>query len=67
MKRLAIFDFDGTLFDSIHDVLICFNKALAIHDFPPLTREELIPCLGGNIGEIVALVLKDNNTPQNVE
>ena len=67
MKRLAIFDFDGTLFDSIHDVLICFNKALAIHDFPPLTREELIPCLGGNIGEIVALVLNENNTPKNVE
>ncbi|WP_405305476.1 HAD family hydrolase [Methanobrevibacter sp.] len=67
MKRLAIFDFDGTLFDSIHDVLICFNRALAIHDFPALAREELIPCLGGNIDEIVSLVLKDNSTPQNVE
>ena len=67
MKKLAIFDFDGTLFDSIHDVLICFNEALSIHDFPALTREELIPCLGGNIDEIVSLVLRDNSTPQNIE
>lgn len=67
MKKLAIFDFDGTLFDSIHDVLICFNEALAIHGFAPLTREELIPCLGGNIDEIVSLVLRDNGSPQNVE
>ncbi len=67
MKKLAIFDFDGTLFDSIEDVLVCFNKALTIHDFPTLTRDELIPCLGGDIDKIVGLVLKDNNTPQNVE
>lgn len=67
MKKLAIFDFDGTLFDSIHDVLICFNKALAIHGLAELTRNELIPCLGGNIDEIVSLVLKDDNTPQNIE
>ena len=67
MKKLAIFDFDGTLFDSIEDVLICFNKALEIHDFPALTREELIPCLGGNIDEIVGLVLKDNNSFENIQ
>lgn len=67
MKKLLIFDFDGTLFDSIWDVLICFNKALAIHDFPTLTREELIPCLGGDIDKIVSLVLKDNGSPENVE
>lgn len=67
MKKLLIFDFDGTLFDSIWDVLICFNKALEVHDFPTLTREELIPCLGGDIDKIVSLVLKDNRSPENVE
>lgn len=67
MKKLAIFDFDGTLFDSIEDVLICFNKALELHNFPTLTRKELIPCLGGNIDEIVSLVLGENYTPQNLE
>lgn len=67
MKKLAIFDFDGTLFDSIGDVLTCFNRALAVHDFPALTREELIPCLGGDINKIVSLVLGDNYTPENTE
>ena len=67
MKKLFIFDFDGTLFDSICDVVICFNRTLEMYDFPTLTREEYIPCLGGNIDEIVSLVLRDNNTPQNLE
>ena len=67
MKKLAIFDFDGTLFDSVVDVIICYNRALEIHNFPTLTRSQYLECLGGNIDEITALVLKDNNTPENVE
>lgn len=67
MKKLAIFDFDGTLFDSIHDVLICFNQTLELYDFPTLTRDELIPCLGGNIDEITSLVLGENSSPENIE
>lgn len=67
MKKLAIFDFDGTLFNSVDDVVICFNKALKIHDLPTLSREEYFECLGGNIDEIVSLVLHENNTAENVE
>lgn len=67
MKRLAIFDFDGTLFNSIDDVIICFNKILTIYDLPTLTREDIIPCLGGNIDEIISLVLGENYTPKNLK
>lgn len=67
MKKLAIFDFDGTLMDTVNDVVICFNKALTIHDLPTLTREEYIGNLGGKIDDIVSLVLKDKNTPENIE
>lgn len=67
MKRLAIFDFDGTLFDSVHDVIICFNKALSMNGFPTLTREEYIERLGGNIDEVVPLILKDKNSKENIE
>ena len=67
MKKLAIFDFDGTLFDSVDDVVKSFNDALTVYGFPTVTREEYIGKLGGNIDEIVSLVLKDNATPENLE
>lgn len=67
MKKLCIFDFDGTLFDSVDDVVICFNKALSMHNFDTLTYEEYIERLGGNIDEMVSLILKDKNTPENIE
>ena len=67
MKKLAIFDFDGTLFNSVDDVVICFNEALTKLGFPTLNREEFLSCLGGNIDEIVSMALKDENTPENCE
>ena len=67
MKKLCIFDFDGTLFDSVNDVVKCFNQALTLYDFPTLTREEYIGFLGGNIDDIVSRALKDKNTPENME
>lgn len=67
MKKLAIFDFDGTIFNSIDDVVISFNKTLSHYGFPAMTRDEYIPCLGGNIDDIVALVLGENLTDDNLE
>ena len=67
MKKLAIFDFDGTLFNSVDDVVICFNQTLEIYNFPTLTKEEYFECLGGNIDEIVSLVLGKNNSVENIE
>lgn len=67
MKRLCIFDFDGTLFNSVDDVVICFNKILEANGFATMTKEEYFECLGGNIDEIVSLVLGDNNSPENIE
>ncbi|MBQ9026035.1 MAG: HAD hydrolase-like protein, partial [Methanobrevibacter sp.] len=66
MKILYIFDFDGTLFDTVHDVVICLNEALSVNNFPTLSDSEYVERLGGNINEIVSLVLKDKNTPENI-
>lgn len=66
-KKLCIFDFDGTLFDSVDDVIWCFNRVLEEYGFPTLTRDEYIPCLGGNIDDIISKVLGKNSSPQNVE
>ncbi|MBQ2652718.1 MAG: HAD family hydrolase [Methanobrevibacter sp.] len=67
MKKLAIFDFDGTLVDSVCDVEICFDETLKLHGFPTLTHEEYLDRLGGNIDEIVSLILNDKNTTENIE
>lgn len=67
MKKLFIFDFDGTLFDSVGDVVICFNKALEIYNLPTMTREQYLGRLGGNIDDIVSLVLGENRTDENFE
>ena len=65
--KIVVFDFDGTLFDSVEDVVICFNEVLSEYGFPTLTRDEYIPCLGGNIDDIVSKILGPNSTPQNIE
>lgn len=67
MKKLAIFDFDGTLCDTVMDVVICFDEALSSYGFPTLTRQEYIECLGGNIDEAVSLILKNQNSKENIE
>ena len=66
-KKLAIFDFDGTLLDSVHDVVDCFNKTLTKYGFRNLTREEFLKYLGGNIDEIVSLILEEKSTPENIK
>ena len=48
-------------------MIISFSKALEIHNFPALTKEEYLDRLGGNIDEIVSLILKDKNSPENIE
>ena len=67
MIKLCIFDFDGTLFNSIEDFIVYCNKALQYHDFPVLTKEDYVPCLGGDIDDFISKVLGENSTPQNIE
>ena len=67
MKKLCIFDFDGTLFDSLSDVAKCFNKTFEKLGFETLDLSFYIKSLGGNINEITSKILKDKNTPENIE
>lgn len=67
MKKLCIFDFDGTLFDTLRDVAKCFNKTFEILGYEQLDLDFYIKSVGGNINEITSIVLKDKNTPENIE
>ena len=40
LQRVAIFDLDGTLLDSLQDIALCANTALEISGLPQHTEEE---------------------------
>lgn len=68
MKKLCIFDFDGTLFDTICYVYENVNVILRENDLPTLNNDKLIKLLGGNIDQIVSKILgEEKSTPENIK
>lgn len=67
MRDLVIFDCDGTLVDTLYDVGLCFNEALARHGFPSYPLEEYGGFVGGNLEQIVSGLLPDDaRAPENI-
>lgn len=56
-QKLCIFDFDGTLVNTIKDVAICFNEALKQCDFETHKIEEYKYFVGGNLETVVSRLL----------
>lgn len=68
MKKLFIFDFDGTAVDTITDVGICFNEALRLHGFPQHPLENIGSMVGGNLETVVSRMLpQDQITTDNID
>lgn len=68
MKKLLIFDCDGTLIDTIVDVAICFNDALAYYGFPTYPIADYGRIVGGNLETIVSRLLpEDARTAENID
>ena len=44
--KLAIFDLDGTLLDTIDDLKEAVNHAMSLRDFPTFTRDEVMAMVG---------------------
>lgn len=53
MVKLAIFDLDGTLLDTLDDLRNAVNFALEAHGFPPRTREEVRRFVGNGVRLLV--------------
>lgn len=53
VKRAAIFDLDGTLIDSLPDLVTAMNKTLAEWGRAPLSGEDLGPMVGDGAGTLV--------------
>ena len=68
MKNLCIFDFDGTLVNTITDVAICFNEALRKCGFREHPIEEYKNFVGGNLETVVSKLLDEyDRTDENIE
>jgi phosphoglycolate phosphatase len=67
MIRLAVFDLDGTLIDSITDVALCFNAALRACGFPEHPVPRYNRMVGGNLEQVVERTLpQDARTEENI-
>lgn len=55
--RLLVFDLDGTLVDSVHDLLACANRMLRRHGRPRMTAAELRPMIGDGLHALAERVL----------
>jgi phosphoglycolate phosphatase len=46
MRRVALFDLDGTLVDSAPDLAAALTRLMAARDLPGFSRDEVIPMIG---------------------
>ncbi len=60
MNKVAIFDFDGTIVDTITDVALSFNKALKENGFPEHPIKAYDGFVGGNLETVVSRMLPQN-------
>lgn len=60
-NKLCIFDFDGTLVNTITDVAICFNQALKINGFGEHEIEKYKYLIGGDLETVVGKLLNEKD------
>lgn len=57
-KELIIFDFDGTLINSIPDLTLAINKMLSHYNLSPLTIKQVTPFIGNGAKPLVKRALE---------
>jgi len=62
-KTLIIFDFDGTLINSIPDLTLAVNKMLAHYNLQPLTIAQVTPFIGNGAKPLVKRALEEATKP----
>lgn len=53
MKKLAIFDLDGTLVSSIDDITRCVNEAFEYFNIPSITKDQCMKSPGHGARSLV--------------
>lgn len=67
MYKAVIFDLDGTLVDSVGDIMSVLNATLAQFNLPQITREQTIAYIGNGARELVRLAIGKQNEPMTDE
>ncbi|MBE5744255.1 MAG: HAD family hydrolase [Clostridiales bacterium] len=55
MKKLVIFDLDGTLLDTLEDIRECINVVLENNGYKTLSKSEVLKCVGYGAKKLVYL------------
>lgn len=66
-KQAVIFDFDGTLFDTIEDVLDSLNYALKTNGIKEVTREDLRTRMGYKMKDTIKLFCPENTSQEKLD
>ncbi|MDE6074808.1 MAG: HAD family hydrolase, partial [Clostridia bacterium] len=61
MYKAVIFDLDGTLLDSLNDILAVLNETLKYFGLPQITREQAQSYIGNGARELVHLAIGSDN------
>jgi len=67
MKTGILFDLDGTLLDTLEDLLDATNYALALHGFPPRTLPELRRFVGNGAYNQMRLSVPEGTPPETIQ
>lgn len=61
--RVALFDLDGTVLDTLDDLWHATNHALALHGMPAHTRDEIRAFVGNGIADLIKRAVPPDTTP----
>ncbi len=67
MKTGILFDLDGTLLDTLEDLLSATNYALSVHGYPPRTLRSLRRFVGNGAYNQMRLSVPEGTSPEKIQ